>query len=276
MDSIHLDHSVIAKLLAGPRHVPTLVAELSSMYGVTIQGVYKALRTLRKREVVTLHRKYVSLSGSWIEKEKDKLLFAEKSYRSQHSVNNIICGEQKKSTFFFHSLNEIDLFWTHAFQVLAVHVSPSEYTYTIQPHDWYYYVRFDTDHYWMKRHKEQGRPTRTVITHSGGLDVLVMRERKKILGTAFEYTLGENPLKQNVATYYNVLGSYVLTALFETSVAEELDTFVRSHIALPLSVSEQKEINQLVEKHGNFKLTIENNPEKAKRMREKVRNFFEF
>jgi hypothetical protein len=138
------------------------------------------------------------------------------------------------------------------------------------------YVRFVTDAYWLKKHMESKRVSRTVLTHTGALDRAVVRSRKKILGDLFEYTLGENPLGQGNTTYYNVIGTYIFTARFDPHIERELDTFIEKYETLPLSTESQKEINTIVGKKGKFTLTIEKSETKADYMKKKVKKYFEF
>ena len=274
--SCKLERDIMGRLYTGPRNITELVAEISYLKKVSVQGVYKALRALRRGEVVTVHNHTVSLSLVWMSKERDKLMFAQTAYKSSRYIEDLRAGVTKRARFTFHTLNEIDLFWTHAFALLAEGVGKDVYSYSIQPHDWYMYVRFDTDTFWVKRHVESNRVTRIVLTHAGGLDRAVVRERKKRLGKLFEYTLNENPLNQDMHTYLNLIGPYVFKAEFEKSIAVELDMFVRNHHSLPLSPDAQDEINGIVQKRGSCILTVERNEIKAERMRSKVKKYFEF
>lgn len=272
----NLENEIIDRLYPGPRNVTDFVEEISYLRKVSVQGVYKALRALRKEEIITVHNHTASLSMVWAQKEEEKLRFAQDAYRSSAYLDEIRTGKKKRAQFTFHTLNEIDLFWTHSYLLLAEGVGDDTLSYNVQPHDWYPYVRFDTDAYWIRKHIENARVSRTILTHAGALDRAVVHLRKEQLGKLFEYTLNENPLKQDSHTYYNVLDSLIFTARFEPHIAEKLDVFVQSHTKLPLAPLEQKEINGIVSANGRFVLFIENNEEKAKHIRNKVKKFFEF
>lgn len=272
----NLEREILTRLYPGPRNVTDLVEEISFLQKVSVQGVYKALRALKREEIVTIHSHTVSLSLIWVAKERDQLLFAEQSYQSAQYVDDLRTGKTKRARFSFRTLNEIDLFWTHTYLLLTNGMSTDAYSYSIQPHDWYMYVRYDTDAYWIKKHKENARISRTLLTHAGALDRAVIRMRKEQLRNLFEYTLGENPYNQDLCTYHNIIGSFIFTAEFDQSIAKRLDVFVNSHETLPLNLSEQKEIDAITSTKGKFILTIENSTQKAKKMREKVRKYFEF
>jgi hypothetical protein len=271
-----LEEEVLLRLRSGPRRVVELVEEIAYLREVSVQGVYKALRYLRKREVVIVYKRVASLSTVWLSKELERISFSIKAYQSIPDIEGILAGRVSRATFSFRTLNEIDLFWTHAFLLLADKIPHDHYSYSIQPHDWYLYVRFDTDTYWMKQHKEGGRISRIILTHAIGLDHAVTRSRKEKLGKMFEYTLGENPLGQDSATYYNLIGPLIFTARFDATVAKQLDQFVAIHKKLPLSEGEQSEISSIVDTKGEFILTIERNEKRATKMRDKVKKYFEF
>lgn len=271
-----LEREILERLYPGPRNVTDLVEEVSYLKKVSVQGVYKALRTLKQHEVVTIHAHTVSLSLVWVTTERERLQFAEEAYHSASYIEDIRLGKRTKASFTFHTLIEIDLFWAHVYLLLAEHIGNDKYSYSIHPHDWYYYVRHVTDAFWVKKHIESARVSRTILTHAGVLDRFVVRERKKKLGELFAYTLNENPFKQDSRTYYNIIDTFIFTAHFDGEVAERLDAFVDSHTGLPLGVSAQKEIDGIVRTKGTFVLTIENSEQKSKKMRDKVRKYFEF
>ena len=271
-----VEAAVVDRLLSGARPVGDVVVEVSAALTVSVQGVYKAIRKLRAEEIVTVHNKQIALSGVWIAKEKARLQFAEDAYRSAAELRALIEQESGKVRSVFKTLGEVDLYWTHAYFQLATRVDPTVPTYSIQPHDWYPYVREETDTHWIKQHREAGRVSRTLITHPGPLDHKVMRERKRELGALFEFTLGENPFRQDSATYYSLLAPYIITVQFAPAVAAALDEFIASHDTLPLSADASKEIGAIIQTSGRFVFTIEKSEKKAAQMEQKVKKYFVF
>lgn len=268
--------ALIHRLLPGPQFISDIVEELSVLLHVTPQGVYKALRALRRAEVVSVHNKQVSLSLIWISKEKEKMIFAESAYRSVPYIEELLKGSKKHNSWTFHTLNELDLFWTHTYTLCMEQVDIHVPTYSIQPHDWYSYVRTETDLYWVQKHRDSSRLSRTLLTHSGELDREVMRMRKQSLGGLFEYTLNENPLKQKNTVYYNIIGPYLFTAIFDAKVALMLEEFISSYTTLPLTGDGQSRIDAIVQEKGNFKLTLSYSEKKTREMEKKIKKYFEF
>lgn len=264
------------KLATGTKAVGALVGVIAKEEKVTIQGVYKALRYLKSAGEVTIHNKQASLSLVWLDKEQQRLQRTTQLYLAEQSLVESLVKKRTKAKFTFHSMCEVDHFWVQAFTILTNELDVKEYSYSIQPHDWYYYSDLDSDAFWTNKHKNKQRISRTVLTHAGSLDHAVMRQRKKELGPLFEFTLNENPLKQKSYEYYNVIGPYVFKAVFDQANVKNLDVFVASHSKLPLEKADKEMIRKIVDKEGTYTLHIEYSPKKADMMRESVSKYFEF
>lgn len=276
MRSPRITESLIQALASGAVRVPALTESVSKTEGVSVQAVYQALRKLREEETVTIHNKYASLSGSWIQKELDRFAFMANAYASSEYIEELRSGSAKKHIFHFKTLKELDLFWSHAYILLAEQIDPSYPTYSVMPHDWFPYARESTDTYWAKRHIENKRSSRVVLTHASTLDRAVIRERQKTLGSLFEFVLNENPLKQRNTEYYNSVAEYVFKADFDPKIAERLDDFIATEKKLPLTAGARKKIDEITSMKGVFTLTIIRSPEKASRIEQKVRRYFDF
>jgi hypothetical protein len=263
------------KLATGTKRVSILVAVIAKESGTTIQGVYKALRALKLSGAVTVHNKDASLSLIWLNKEKQRLGRIEQVYFEEQHLIDFIEKEKHRAKFIFHRLRDLDHFWVQAFTVLTDQLDRGEYSYSIQPHDWYYYSDLDSDAFWIGRHTDFGRISRIVLTHAAGLDYVVVRKRKLELDHLFEYTLGENPLKQKSHEYYNVIGPYIFKAVFDEEKTKALDTFIATHASLPLEKKDKELLRDIVDGPGVYTLQIEHSPQKADQMRKKVKKYFE-
>lgn len=276
MRSKNIENEIKERLIPGSWLLKDLVESVSIAASVSPQGVYKAIRKLKASEVVSVYGKFVSLSGVWISKEREKLAFAEQVYKSSDDLKDLLSGKKERFSVSFKTLSEVDLFWTHAYIKFLDLVETNVHSCAIQPHDWYSYIRNETDEFWVQKHVNDGRLSRAVLTHSAGLDECVVRQRKEELGKLFEFTLNENPLKQKNTTYYSLLNPYIFTAEFDKKVATKLDDFIGRYNKLPLTIEAQTEISEIVEMKGNFRFTIEKSKKKAERMERKVKKYFEF
>jgi hypothetical protein len=270
-----LRDSIIQKLSLGPKAVPPLVAELAAEQAISIQAVYKMIRDLRKKEIVSIHGKKISLSLIWVAGQKEKYVFIEKSYHNIAYIRNLIEGAARSVQFTFKTLNELELFWTHVYTLIAESVDPSFPTYSIQPHDWYPYARGATNKFWESSHVKTNRVSRYVITHVEALDKEVLQKTRERLGKLVEFVIHENPLKQESSVYYNLLDDFVFKAVFDLEVTKQLDEFIRFNPKLPLSREAQTKISHIMAQKGKFTLTIYKSETKALAMEKKVKKFFE-
>ena len=271
----NLKRKIIEKLLPGYLYIPSLINELSKAEKVSIQAVYSALETLKNEETVSIHSKNVSLSLIWLAKEKEKLEFAERSYKAGSQALSLADKARGKIIFTFKTINELDLFWTHAYTILLEKEKLSAPQYSLMPHDFYLYGRAESDSFWIDKNVKSQNNARFIVTHTKPLDVSVMKARRKKFGESFEFLLHENPLKQESNVTYTITGDYILKGVFDKKVNERLEAFVKCNHTLPLPSSSQKEIADILSSKGTFTLTIEKNKKKAELMEKKLRKYFE-
>ena len=255
--------------------MPSLIEELSLLEKVSIQSIYTALDMLKKEETVSTHNKYVSLSLIWLAMEKEKLEFAERSYKASTYITNLSSKTKGRIIFTFKTINELDLFWTHAYTILLEKTNMMTPQYSLMPHDFYLYGRKESDSFWIEKNIKSKKNARLIITHTETLDALVMKTRKKQLGTAFEFLLHQNPLKQESNITYTITGDYIFKGSFDKKINEKLELFVKDHSRLPLIPSSQNEIDEILSLKGKFTLTVEKNKEKSEKMQKKLRKYFE-
>jgi hypothetical protein len=172
-----LEEKIVILLEKGSQEKEFILTELKKN-NVSVQGIYKAIRVLRKREIVTVHGKNISLSLWWIDKELERLNRMARMYQSAARTSSFLDlrpGEYVKLRF--RTLRELELYWTQAFLLIEEELPISFPTYSIAPHDWFYYLRPDSDDLWL--HRQKSRLQRLVITHPLALDRSVMQVRNK-------------------------------------------------------------------------------------------------
>lgn len=268
-----LQSEIINLLSTGSKHVPTLAASLASHTSSSLQGVYKALRQLKTEEVVSIHNKHVSLSLIWVDAQKKKYEAIQKTYTSMAFLTQLQNGETKSLSFHFSSLNELDLFWTQSFLLLAETTAPEEISYASHPHDWYFYARNETDTYWKQEHVSKGRRSHIIISHATKLDKLVIKKREedKTLPLAHLY---DNPLQQDEYTYYNVIGNYVFIAKLDKTIAPKLNHFIQTQDSLHFSQTSHTALNELLESKSKHTLVIKKSPTQASKIKQTFAKFF--
>ncbi len=268
-----LKDKIITKLSFGSRNVGFLVNEISRDEHVTAQGVYKALRTLRTEEIVLIHNKSASLSLIWISNERERLRAIERSYIAEGYVENLQKKHRGKVSFVFTSLKGLDLFWTHSYSLISENIDAVNISYSIQPHDWYYYARLGTDAYWAQKHRDARRPSRFTITHATRTDKQVMQKRNTEKKLAFESFYG-NPLKQDEHTYFNIIGDYVYKITLDRRISGKLNTFIAKQTGLAFSEEGWGVLSEILTEKGRHKMVIQKSKIIADKIRKKVDRYF--
>jgi hypothetical protein len=266
--------TLIDKLSLGPLYAPSLVQAVAIDSKATIQGVYKALRQLKKEEVVVSHHKTIALSTVWLAAEVERLERIQKTYSlREHFFNVKNTNRDQTVSFRFKTINELDLFWTHAFLSLEEHCAQADISIAIAPHDWFIYARKQTDQAWVKKHSSKQRKLWVIVTHADVLDKKVIRARKKDPDTEIE-ALFENPLHQNELTYYSSIGPYIIKVILDKSVGKALNIFVATHTTFPLTEQDEYEIADIMKTKGTFRISITKSERKALLIKKKLGKYF--
>lgn len=266
--------SIIKYLLPGPSIVQTVVSEISLQTKSSIQAVYKSVRNLKKEGVITIHNKHTSLSLIWIHKEKEYLVFAEYAYFAGKDISTKLLKDRSKITFSFKTIADLDLFWTHAYTILAKQIDVIVPRYMLTPHDFFLYARQETDTFWMDKNITKDFTTRLVITHPLPADKIATKIRKNRKNTPFEFLFNENPLNQESNHYYNIIGPYIFKGSFDKSINKKLESFIAEVKKIPLTKIENEVIEKILIEKGTFSLTIERNEMKSKLATKKIEKYF--
>jgi len=268
MSEITLEEKIIALLENGSREKSFILTELQKS-NVSIQGIYKALRALKKKEIIVIHAKIISLSLWWIDKELGRLSRIARMYRSTTRASSFLdlrSGEYVKLRF--RSLRELELYWTQAFLLIEEDLPPSLPAYSIIPHDWFYYARPKSDALWLNR--QSGRLQRLVITHPLPVDRSVLRVRTK---QKMEVLFDENPLKQHEEDYKNIIGKFIFETKLDASVNTRFVSWMQKHPVV--TKQDISETDSFLDMRGMFTLKISNAPKKIQKIVLKLERYFQ-
>jgi hypothetical protein len=256
-----LTDRIIEIISKGPVEKQKLLEMLEKERDVTPQAVYKALRQLNKAEVISIHKDTVSLSIIWIQKELRHVSQVAATY--QTPVYQSYFGALKlkqKFTYSFRTLRDLHTFWINAVLVTVQSGRENMPLISIVPHDWFQLLRPDNDLAWDKIAGQN--PHFVVLTHS------TTAEKEKSVHPdieVFERMFNANPLKQKESVYINVLGDLVFQAQLDAKVLPAIN-----HAML----NENFDANKILDTHGSYKLSVENNPQKALTIKKKLQKYF--
>ncbi|MEK7662246.1 MAG: hypothetical protein AAB355_01970 [Patescibacteria group bacterium] len=270
----NIENTIIETLESGPAGKADLIKGIGHKTGATAQGIYKALRKLKKEEVVTIHDKTISLSFIWIDGQISKYSKIAQTYQTPRRENYFL---QLKSgehiTFKFRTLRELDLFWVHAFVLLEAQISKEIPMYAVVPHDWFSYARPSSDKVWTEKLEESARPQGVVITHPAPLDKKVVIERES-KSNFLEFVCGENPFKQDERKYVNIIGQWVFEARLDNAINLKLVEYINKDFRDGVIGGEILE--KLLDLPGTNTLKISRSLQRAELLIRKIKKYFTF
>lgn len=258
---------IIDELRTGVKDKALIIKRVQEVTGVTVQAIYKELRNLVVSEQVIDKNKKLSLTISFVEDKYKKWKEAHDTYTDRISPYDFLqLSKEQARTFTFSNLVDLDLFWTQAFVMLERILPDSIPTYSIIPHDWFYYARAMSDEVWTK---SKTRLQRLLITHPTELDWEIARQRRH---QGYEFTGGENPLKLSERQYCTIVSDWIFEVDFDPSINEDLVTFIKKQKNIT-SIDSSK-LDAILKKKGKFKMKVFHSPKKAAEYTKKINRYF--
>ncbi len=173
-----IESKVINLLMSGPIRTTKIVEKIQEMRTLTPkQSVYLALRELKKKEIVVISGKIVSLNQLWISRMKN--LFDEAYVKSSDAKedNVLLLQEKEYINYKFNSLISLQIFWEHLYQLFLKN-SKNNMALCYHPHEWFLISRKESE-----------------------LNLLEESEKRKI--SLFELVAGKQPLDLVIKKYYD-------------------------------------------------------------------------
>ncbi len=198
--------TILSILENGPVLKKDLIDIVTESKNVTLQAVYKELRKLIENEVILSHGGYLSLNLMYISKEYSKWSSILNTYEGGKDLKShfLDLKEGEYINLKFKTLSDLDNYWVHASLILDNLIVPKISSYSIIPHDWFFYGRPETDIFWTKSQKEK---MKILINGKYPLDKEVAHRRIK---AGYKISFGINPLNQKNNVYYTLINGYVL------------------------------------------------------------------
>jgi hypothetical protein len=258
---ISIRENILQMLETGPMNKEELLDSVIKKSGCTSQGFYKVLKKLCDDEIITLHKKTVSLSFFWIQNQFDRISQIANIYRAP--VYQTYFGalkEGERIQYRFKTLRKLELFWVHSV-LISVEGSPEHaYIMSLTPHDWFQNLRPDINVWWRK--VTTGHPHWAVLTHATNSE---MQQTQYSDVELFERMAGINPLRQAESTYINVVGDLIFEARFDARVVPMIQSFMKKKEADPAPILDME---------GVYQLSVSRNSKKAKIIEKKLKKYF--
>lgn len=237
----------------------------------TKQGVYAALRQLRREEVVVLHNKKASFNIRWLKQTEQFLTTAEQHYVegdfARDNFLNLKDGE--KISYFYTSAAETDKFWGHALIVLSENnIETGEPVYLYNPHEWFLIARRESERECFDIITKKRRLLVTVGANTP-IDRAIASEFDGDMG---QYHMLKHPLFQKNNYYLNIVGNFMIEVWINPTIAAQVDTIYSK--SEKLDGLYEQELAKVIASKSRSKLMISRNAKKAERLKKLLRKNF--
>ena len=263
---------IFESLNNGPIGTKILIDNVRKQRGSTTkQGVYLALRNLKKQEVVVIHNKQVSFNVRWLKNMENYFALAQRHYFDenigQNNFLNLKGGE--KITYSFNDTTQTDSFWWHALYLLSEAVEDlTEPAYLYNPHEWFFIARTESE---IESLKTISKKRKYLVTASGNT-VLDKYVAKYFDGKTSQYYMTGKQLFQKNNYYLNIVGDFLIEATIDPTVIKIIEDFYNR--TTKVTEETHNELKRLVLIKSRSKLSISRNKKKAEKLKKIFQKYF--
>jgi hypothetical protein len=248
-----------------------LLAIQTKRPGTTKQALYSALRKLRSAEIVITHKMRISLSSIWVTKMAEFFTLAKHFYTKTTTTDegflNLEDGD--RVTYAFKNPNVTDIFWGHAFDILAEITPITEPVYLYNPHDWFMLARPETEKLLFKKFAQAGKQ---LLVLAGGTDPLDKYIIKEFDGTIAQYHPTNELIFDKRNYYLNIFDDFIIEAHLDESTAKKIDDFYST--TTEWNPESEAILKKIIANEGKNKLTISRNRKKAEKLKRVFKSYF--
>lgn len=272
--SLSIEQWLLQALQQGPRRIVGIISELKDARpGTTKQGVYAALRVLKKQEKVVLHRGRASLNSAWVSSMANFFSIAERYYRNEDSGdgNFLHLQDGEKISYSFKDAVLTDAFWGHAFHLLVATEQPGAPVYLYNPHQWFLIAREKSETELISFVLKSKRQYLLTVGSSLPLDKHIS---SLFDGEQSQYYMRSDALFPKNNYYVNIIGDFIIEAWTDADVANKIDDMYASTGVYSETI--KKELEDIISSQGKTKLVISRNKRKAEKYKNMLKKFFYF
>lgn len=267
-----IEDSICTLLQLGPMGTTALIEHIQQQRPKTTkQGVYAALRQLRRDEIVVMHVKKASLNVRWLKQMDQFFSIAEQHYAEgdfgRDNFLNLKDGE--KIAYFFSSPTETDQFWGHALVILAESSTSGDApVYLYNPHEWFLIARHASERAFIDIISKKRR----FLLTAGAKTPLDRAVAGEFDGDRSQYHMLDHPLFSKSNYYFNIVGDFLIEVWIDTSIAASIETIYQGEEKNPDAVRDA--LIKIVGGKGRSKLVISRNAKKAERLKRLLKKNF--
>jgi hypothetical protein len=239
----------------------------------TKQGVYLAIRKLKKQEIVVVHKKNASLSSVWLKAMEEFFVSAQYKTKNVTTTGNGFLNLQdgEKLTYFFKNPILTDAFWSHVFLTCVEASSPQKPVLIYNPHEWFILARTDNEIGLFNRIAGRGQELGVLV---GGTTPLDTRTSQYFDNSMKMYGIAEKPLFPKNNYYINIIGDFVIEAWLDKKISLQIEDFYKG--VRVFSATEKANLEKILSQKGKNKFSVSRNKRKADMIRAKFKKYFLF
>jgi|GEM_PF-6666512 len=241
-----------------------IIGEIQKKIDVSIQAIYKAMRSLRDAQVIFLYKDKIGLHKSWIDNVRNLLASTPLPF-----FKNM--GEKNSISYIFQTPGDADKLWAHIFGTMIEDMS-GEYTLcTYVPHDWFMLVRDDSERWLIKKAKDFDIEYLGVIGNATALDY---HTKDLIHELGARVNVYEKPLfpKKAKEYYLNIFDDYILEVTIDADTSKKIHHYFQQWNKDDTGGHDKLEA--IIQERGKTRLKITRDKEKAATLRKKLTKDF--
>lgn len=263
---------ILEALTEGQQNTVALIEKIKvKRPQTTKQAVYKALRVLKENETIVQTREEVSLSSVWLKRLADFTERAELNYKSidRPSIDFLGLKQGEKMSYSFSTFESTDMFWAHAFDVLADVLPVSSPIFLYNPHEWFLLARPESEVYLFNRTAEHGKKLFLIAGNNDPLDKYVT---KYFDGEAKQYYASPEALFPKKNYYCNVFDDFLIEVWLDPNVSEKIDSLYKCTKEFDENI--KAKLLDTIRQKGKNKLVITRNKRKADGVKRMFKEYF--
>ncbi len=265
--SSELAERIVEELRQGPLETVELIKRLQKTNQVTVQGIYKALRSLRKQEIVLLQQREATLNLHWLHELESFATLAEHAYHDTQSQSGhfLQLHDGDRISYSFKNPIQVDAFWNHILYSLFAALPKTKQWFAYASHCWFLIGRRKEELTLQKFMARRGINYLFTVGHRSALDRVVSKDFD---GTHAQYAMLGEPLFTKKRAYLgvvlNVFGPYIIEAHYDQATVDRIEHFYQTTTKLtPTSI---KELEAIVALPSRIKFVISRNEKKAEKL----------
>lgn len=263
-----LSEEIVYALRHGPLEMTTLHNYLQTKkQPATIQGIYKALRSLRSQDIVFLQQGVATLNLRWLHELESFTTLAEHAYRDStaNSGHFLQLQDGDRISYSFKNPIQVDAFWNHVLYSLFEALPKLDRWFAYASHCWFLLGRREEELALQTFMTKRGIKYLFTVGHTLPLDKAIKHDFD---GTLSQYAMLDTPLfserSNHLGLVLNVVGPYIIEAQYDKQIVEQIENFYQT--TKTLTPEKQNELEAIVALPARIKFVITRNERKAEKL----------